>query len=80
RGSHSSLKYFTGALDFRVEVDLTAEQVKARFNRDLVAHAHFFHKEELSNFIIEHYLKKKDLIEEGCANFLADLSKEKFEE
>lgn len=76
----SSLGYeFTGMISYLVKVRMNLEDIKRRINPEYVKEIIGLKEEDISNFIIEHYCVKKDLINDGCASLLSAFDFSRFE-
>ncbi len=77
-GAHSSSDYCSGMITYVVHTNLSFNEIKKQTNKEYVSEIIDVNLEDLPEFIINHYIKKEDLIGDGCATLLRSLEEPVF--
>ena len=73
-GVHSSYDPdFSGMVDFALESNLEKGHIEERIDRSYFSEHYFVPSHNLSDFIIDHFAIREDMIGDGCATLLASL-------
>ncbi len=64
---------FSGMCDFVVETSVTRADLERRIDRAYFAEHFIVEPNEIPSFILEHYVRKRDMVPEGCATLLSSL-------